>query len=217
MVIHMYEGEIVKEFERAVLKRKRFSTVNLARVSDMHSTFNPSAVGSIAKCKQGGKVKGEMGLLYSKSTMRRTMDLVHDQAVQLSFVFMPEDGGGKVWCWGDCRALLERAVNLYVKAIYYDACCDGVTEDNPWVIPITGDAVKTSQRRAVAIVMGKKQSDGHLKNQERAGQSLMRQSCDMYTPAVAGYATESEIMDYFHALVREFQQIERQGFCTVNG
>ncbi len=47
------------------MKRKRFSIVNLARVSDMHSTFNPSAVGSIAKC-EGGKVKGEMGLLCSE-------------------------------------------------------------------------------------------------------------------------------------------------------
>lgn len=216
MVSHMYEGEIVKDFERAVLKRKRFSTITLARVSDMQSTFNPSAVGSIAKC-EGGKVKGEMGLLCSESTMRRTMDLVHDQAVQLGFSFMPVGGGGKVWCWGDSRALLERAVNLYVKAIYYDACCDSVTEDNPWVIPITGDAVRTSQRGAVVTVMGPKQSDGRLKNQERLGQSRMCQSCDMYTPAVAGYATESEMMDYFHALVREFQEIERQGFCIVNG
>ncbi len=77
--------------------------------------------------------------------------------------------------------------------------------------------MRTSQRGAVVTVMGPKQSDGRLKNQERAGQSLMCQSCDMYTPAVAGYATESEIMDYFNALVREFQEIERQGFCTVNG
>ena len=148
MVTHMYEGEVVRDFERAVLKRKRFSTVNLARVSDMQSTFNPSAVGSIAKC-EGGKVKGEMGLLCSESTMRRTMDLVHDQAVQLGFSFMPEGCAGKVWCWGDCGALLQRAVNLYVKAIYYDACCEGVTEYNPWIVPITGDAVKTSQRGAV--------------------------------------------------------------------
>jgi hypothetical protein len=73
MVRHMYDGYIVKEVERSVLKRKRFSTVNFARVSDMHSTFNASAVGSIAKC-EGGKVKGEMGLLCSETTLRRTMD-----------------------------------------------------------------------------------------------------------------------------------------------
>ena len=216
MMTHMYDGAIVKEVERAVLKRKRFSTVNLVRESDMHSTFNASAVGSIAKC-EGGKVKGEMGLLCSETTLRRTMDLVHDQAVQLGFSCMPEGGLGKVWCWGDCESLLEKAVNLYVKTVYYDAWCEDVTEENPWIIPLTGDAVRTSQRGTVVTVLGPKQSDGRLKNQERAGQSLMCQSCDMYTPAVAGFATESEIMEYFHALVREFQKIERQGFCMVNG
>ena len=216
MMLRMYDGYIVREIERSVLKRKRFSTVNIARVSDMLSTFNASAVGSIAKC-EGGKHKGEMGLLCSESTLRRTMDLVHDQAVQLGFSYMPEGGLGKVWCWGDSDKLLRKAVNLYVKAVYYDACCDDVTDHNPWVVPITGDAARTSQRGTVVTVMGPKQSDGRLKNQERAGHSLMCQSCDMYTPAVAGFATESEIMEYFHALVSEFQQIERQGFCMVNG
>jgi hypothetical protein len=216
MVTHMYDGEIGREIELAVLKRKRFSTMNLARVSDMNSTFNPSALGSIAKC-EGGKVKGEMGLLCSESTLRRTMDLVHDQAVQLGFSSMPEDGFGKVWCWGDRETLLEKAINLYVKATYYDACCDGVTDDNPWIVPITGDAARTSQRGTVVTVMGPKQSDRRLKTQERAGKSLMCQSCDMYTPAVAGFATESELMEYFHALLRGFRQIESQGFCVVNG
>ncbi len=85
MMTHMYDGYIVKEVERSVLKRKRFSTVNLACVSDMHSTFNASAVGSTAKC-EGGKVKGEMGLLCSETTLRRTMDLVHDQATARIFI-----------------------------------------------------------------------------------------------------------------------------------
>ena len=216
MVNHMYDGTIGRDIEIAVLKRKRFSTVSLARVSDMHSTFNPSALGSIAKC-EGGKLKGEMGLLCSESTLRRTMDIVHDQAVQLSFSTMPEDGKSKVWCWGDGSGLLEKAINLYVKAVYYDACCDSVTVETPWIVPISGDAARTSQRGTVVTVMGPKQSDGRLKNQERTGQSLMCQSCDMYTPAVAGYASETELMEYFHALLRGFQQIERQGYCRVNG
>jgi hypothetical protein len=182
----------------------------------MQSTFNASAVGSIGKC-EGGKVKGEMGLLCSESTMRRTMDLVHDQAVQLGLSCMPEGGVGKVWCWGEQGSLLEKAVNLYVKAVYHDPCCEGVTEDNPFILPITGDAVRTSQRGTVVTVMDATQSDRRLKNQERAGQSLMCQSCDMYTPAVAGFASESEIMEYFHALVREFRQIESRGYCMVNG
>jgi hypothetical protein len=217
MVTHMFEGEIGRNIERAVLKRKRFSTVQLVRVSDIHSTFNASAVGSIAKC-EGGKVKGEMGLLCSETTMRRTMDLVHDQAVQLGFSYMPEDGLGKVWCWGEQgSSILQKAVNLYVKTVYHDSCCKGVSEDCPFIVPLTGDAVRTSQRGTVITVMGAKQSDSRLQNQDRAGQSLMCQSCDMYTPAVAGFASESEVMEYFHALVREFRQIETQGFCMVNG
>ncbi len=40
-----------KDIELSVLKRKRFSTVHLARVSDMQSTVNPSALGSRAKCE----------------------------------------------------------------------------------------------------------------------------------------------------------------------
>ena len=95
MVSHMYDGEIVRDIEGAVLKRKRFSVVKLARESDMYSTFNISAVGSIAKC-EGGRKKGEMGLLCSESTLRRTLDLVHDQAQQLGFSSMPEEMGGKV-------------------------------------------------------------------------------------------------------------------------
>jgi hypothetical protein len=167
MVTHMYDGDIGREIERAVLKRKRFSTVQLARVSDMHSIFNARAVGSIAKC-EGGKVKGEMRLLCLETTMRRTMDLVHDQAVQLGFSCMPEGGAGKVWCWVESGSLLEKAVDLYVKAVYHDPCCEGVTEDNPFIVPITGDAVRTSQRGTVVTVMDAKQSDGRLKNQERA-------------------------------------------------
>ena len=43
MVEHMYDGEIVRDIEEAVLKTKRFCTVTLARVSDMNSTFSASA------------------------------------------------------------------------------------------------------------------------------------------------------------------------------
>ena len=215
MVLLMYEGEIGKDIELSVLKRKRFSTVHLARVSDMQSTFNPSALGSIAKC-EGGKVKGEMGLLCSESTLRRTMDLVYDQAVQLGFSVFPEQGEGKVWCWGYDQHILEKAINMYVKVIYYDACCDGITKQDPWIVPITGDAARTSQRGTVVTVMGPKQSDRRLKTQDRTGKSLMCQASDMYTPAIAGYAKESELMNYFNALVAGFLKIEKQGFCLVN-
>ena len=75
MVTYMYDGEVVKQLERNVIRKKRFSTVKLARVSDMNSTCNPSALGAIASC-EGGKKKGEMGLLCAESTLRRCVDQV---------------------------------------------------------------------------------------------------------------------------------------------
>ncbi len=44
----------------------------------------------------------------------------------------------------------------------------------------------------------------------------MNQSSGMYTPAVAGFVDEAELMPYFHRLVEEFLQIERQQYCVVN-
>jgi hypothetical protein len=38
----------------------------------------------------------------------------------------------------------------------------------------------------------------------------------MYTPAVAGYANEKELMPFFHCLVSEFLRIEEQQYCVVN-
>jgi len=60
MVTEMYDGDILRDIERSLLKKKRFSTVGLARESDMYSTFNIRAVGSIGKC-EGGKKKGRGG------------------------------------------------------------------------------------------------------------------------------------------------------------
>jgi hypothetical protein len=50
MVTYMYNGEIAKDIEQKVLRKKRFSTVKLARESDTNSSFNPSALGAIASC-----------------------------------------------------------------------------------------------------------------------------------------------------------------------
>ncbi len=74
---------------------------------------------------------------------------------------------------------MQKVINLYVKTVYHDSCCKGVSEDCPFTVPLTGDAVRTSQRGTVITVMGAKQSDSRLQNQDRAGQSLMCQSCDM--------------------------------------
>ncbi len=67
--MYMYQGEVAQDLERKVLRKKRFSTVKLSRVSDMSSSCNPSALGAIASC-EGGKGHGEMGLLCSYALWR---------------------------------------------------------------------------------------------------------------------------------------------------
>ena len=86
------------DLEKKVLRKKRFSTVKLARVSDMSSSFNPSALGAIASC-EGGKGHGEMGLLCGESTLRRCLNQVQRLAPDLGFYSMPEIHDGNVWCW----------------------------------------------------------------------------------------------------------------------
>ena len=105
---------------------------------------------------------------------------------------------------------------MCIRDRYCDACCGSVSKDFPWLVPVSGDLVRTSIRGKYVTVMGPKQSDARLISQERTGKSMC-QSRDLYTPAVAGFATEGELMEYFHVMVQEFLKIERQGFCTVNG
>jgi hypothetical protein len=215
IVTFMYNGEVAKHIEDNLMRKKRFSTVKLARVSDMNSSFNPSALGAIASC-EGGKAKGEVGLLCGESTLRRCMDQVLELAQQLGFYYLPIEHGGTVWCWGDATGPLITAIHRYVKRIYYDACCDLVTKDAPWVVPITGDGVRTSQRGTAVTVLGPKLADRRLVKQEQTGKTMC-QSSGMYTPAVAGFMDEKELMPWFHRLVAEFLRIEEQQYCLVNG
>jgi hypothetical protein len=215
IVSFMYNGEIAKQLEDNVLRKKRFSTVKLARVSDTNSSFNPSALGAISSC-EGGKAKGEMGLLCGESTLRRCMDQVFQLAQKLGFYILPKEHAGTIWCWGDDTCLLRTAVHRYVKRIYYDACCESMNKDAPWIVPITGDGVVTSRRGTFATVLGPKLANRRLVQQEKTGKT-MNQSSDMYTPAVAGFVDEAELMPYFHRLVSEFLQIEEQQYCVVNG
>jgi hypothetical protein len=215
MVTYMYNGEVVQDLEKKVLRRKRFSTVKLARTSDMNSIFNASALGAIASC-EGGKAHGEIGVLCGESTMRRCLKEVHALAVDLGFYSMPELEEGNVWCWGDENGAFKTALNHYVKTIYYDACCDSVTPNEPWILPLTGDGVRTSTRGRLVTVVGLKMSDHRLVNQERSGKTMF-QGSDMYTPAAAGYVDENGLMEFFHLLVKECLKIEEQQYCVVNG
>ncbi len=110
--------------------------MKLSRTSDMNSTFNASALGAIASCEESGKAHGEIGVLCVESTMRRCLKDVHKLAVDLEFYSMPELEGGNVWCWGDENRAFKTALNHYVKSIYYDAWCDSVTANEPWISPV---------------------------------------------------------------------------------
>ena len=179
MVTYMYDGDVVKQLERNVIRKKRFSTVKLARVSDMNSTFNPSALGAIASC-EGGKKKGEMGLLCAESTLRRCMDQVLLLAKSLGFFSLPLEHDGTIWSWGDSNGLMRTAINRYVKTMYYDACCDKVTETAPWIVCLTGDGVRTSQRGTFVTVIGPKLADPRLVQQTQTMKTKC-QSREMYT------------------------------------
>ncbi len=94
-----------------------------------------------------------------------------------------------------------------MKAIYFDACCNSVTSNDSFLLPVTGDGVRTSQRGTYVTVAGPKLSDHRLVNQERSGNTMV-QGSDMYTPAVAGYVDEGVLMPYFQDLVEDFYKIE---------
>jgi hypothetical protein len=45
----------------------------------------------------------------------------------------------------------------------------------------------------------------------------MNQSRNLYTPAIGGYSTESDMMPLFEELVDTFVAIEKQQYCVVDG
>jgi hypothetical protein len=96
------------------------------------------------------------------------------------------------------------------------AACESVAPIDPWIVPITGDGVRTSNRGTFVTVLGPKMADQRLVNQERSGKT-MYQGSDMYTLAAAGYMDEKSLIPYFHLLVNEMLNIEQQQFCVVNG
>jgi hypothetical protein len=121
-----------------------------------------------------------------------------------------------VWCWGDGEGNFKTAVSRYVYEIYVKARCELVTKDKPWKLVVTGDLARVNFRGKAITIGGPKQVDPRLPCQEKKGKTS-NQSREMYTPAVAGYVDESYIMKYFNAMVAAFREIERQGYCIVEG
>ena len=116
----------------------------------MDSSFNPAAVGATRAC-EGGLGKREMGLLRGASSVRRRQKRAHDLAISLGWSWLHgEEAAGGVgnlgWTWGcDFEGPFERGAHLCVKVVCYDTMI-GVAEDDPWIVALTGDAARVSQR-----------------------------------------------------------------------
>jgi hypothetical protein len=223
--------------------QKRFKVSRIAKASDMDSNFNPVAVGALRAC-EGDLRKGEVGLLCGASSIRRRQLRVHELAQKLGWSYMPEDLAGEGWSWGsDVEGSFTKGVNLYVKLLYYDQRMTDVTADDPWLVCVTGDAARVSQRGVIVTTCGAKECDRRLPSQLGAyclvcpppphplsssrtstpflsqpgtGKG-MNQSRKLYTPMLAGYASETKLMPHFHALVSTFKEIEERGYCEVDG
>jgi hypothetical protein len=160
-----FNGRPMAEMEKRWMKAKRFRVARLARVSDMDSSFNPTAVGAMRAC-EGDVGKGEMGLLCGASTIRRRLPRVHELAVRIGWTWSPPDLNGHGWCWGcDEHGAFTKGVNLCVKLVYHDVRAETVSTEHPWLVCLTGDAARVSQRGTIVTTCGAKEVDRRLPSQ----------------------------------------------------
>ena len=82
-----------------------------------------------------------------------------------------------------------KGVQLRVKQVCYDAKLGGVTKEDPFVVALTGDAARVSQRGSMITTCGAKEVDRRLPSQQGTGK-VMNQSRNLYTPMLAGYISE---------------------------
>jgi hypothetical protein len=216
VTLNGWAGLLRKELLKEFIERKKYCPIQMARSSDVNSTFNVRAASDIAKCDTT-RVKYERGLLPSDQTCRRVMQCVYNAAVQIGFSSFPSEENGNVWCWGDADGRFTNGVNRYVYEVYcqIDPNCEMATEHDPWLVPVTGDGTRVSYRGKSITMCGVKQADGRLPSQHETGKT-MNQSRHMYVPALAGYTDEKSIMSYFEEFLRAFRDIEDSGFCVVD-
>ena len=209
-----FRGELQKELEQEIVKKKRFKVYDLAKLSDLESKFNSEALGSIAHCETGLK-KNQQGLLPSATTFNNCLMDLNRKATSKGFSCMPDSN---TWCWGDAEGnTLKEGVHRYVKAVYFDAWDERATADDPYVLVVTGDLARVSFSGKAVTLCGAKQCDRRLVSQQMTGKANMNQSRTLYTPAMGGYTKESDMMPLFEQLVDYFVEIENQGFCVVDG
>ena len=209
-----FGGELQDELAKDVVKKKRFKVFDLARLSDLESKFNSEALGSIAHCETGLK-KHQQGLLPSATRFNNCLMNINREASRKGFNCMPATN---TWCWGDEEGnTLREGVNRYVKAVYFDAWDSRATENDPYVLAVTGDLARVSFSGKAVTLGGPKQCDRRLVSQLLTGKANMNQSRTLYTPAIGGYSSESDMMPLFEQLVDYFVEIEKQQFCVVDG
>ena len=211
-----WAGKLGVELEKEFIRSKRYCPIQMACASDVNCTFNVRAASDIAKCDLSRK-KYERGLLPSDQTCRRVMQCVYNGAVQIGFSSFPVHENGNIWCWGDADGRFTNGVNRYVYEVYckLDPNCELAPDDDPWLIPVTGDLTRVSFRGTAVTMCGVKQADARLPSQQEKGKT-MNQSPHMYVPALAGYADEKRMMPYFDEFVAAFREIEKRGYCVVN-
>ena len=215
MFKHGFDGELEAEFEKDVIRKKRWNVFELARLSDLESKFNSEAIGSIAHAETG-LAKNQQGLLPSATTFNNCLMDLNRKAGRKGFSCMPDTN---TWCWGDEEGnTLHEGVHRYVKALYFDAWDSRATADDPYIIAVTGDLARVSFSGKAVTMCGAKQCDRRLVSQQLTGnKGHMNQSRTLYTPAIGGYSTESDMMPLFEQLVDAFVEIEKQQFCVVDG
>ena len=213
------------ELEKDAVKKKRFNVFELCKISDLESKFNSEALGSIAHCEPGLE-KNHQGLLPSATTFNNCLMDINREATRKGFSCMPQTN---TWCWGDAEGnTLKEGVHRYVKSVYVDAWDARATADDPYVLAVTGDLARVSFSGKAVTLGGPKECDRRLVSQLLTGKphttargvrymNNMNQSRTLYTPAIGGYSTESDMMPLFEELVDYFVEIESQQFCVVDG
>ena len=195
--------------------KKRFCAVSIAKTSDLESKFNVKVASDLSQCDPNRK-KYERTMLLSDMTCRRIMQRVYNEAQNIGFASFPSEQKGNVWCWGDDDGSFTTGVNRYIYETYYKLHSSVATKECPWTVCVTGDQARVNFRGKGITMCGVKQSDPRLPSQIATGKT-MNQSRNLYSPAVAGYTDEKSMMPYFEQLVAAFVDIEKKGFCTVDG
>ena len=210
-----WNGDMEKQLEAEFILKKRYCAVSIARASDLESKFNVKVASDLGHCDPSRK-KYERSFLPSDMTCRRIMQRVYTEAHNIGFASFPSEQNGNVWCWGDEAGNFTNGVNRYIYETYYTPHCTVATPEFPWIVPVTGDLARVNFRGKGITMCGVKQADPRLASQVATGKT-MNQSRNLYSPAVAGYTDEKNMIPYFEALVAAFVDIEKKGKCTVDG